>query len=251
MFSLPDLNRLNAEAARNKHDLVAQVGPPENHTCEVCALPAIAGGLYYDIFSDDPKGAIFLCEDHKESINEGLFVCDACNRRMIENYTWERYEKDGLCLRCAAKLHFENEDNWINPKDVREILYEQGSPLFETGQLNVFAAQHVLGVKQPVPKGIKFVANAEFDSFDGHQISGFDFESKLRSLDRPFALVLDAGWQFAVSVGIYQRALTDAEKMAKTFAAAAAERTEHRKGQRDAMLNVGPVNGGARDGKLR
>lgn len=169
---------------------------------------------------------------------------------MIENYTWERYEKDGMCLPCAAKLFFNSKDNWIDPKEVKEIIYEQEAPQFEEGRLNVFAAQHVLGVRQPIPKGIQFIANAEFDGFDGHQISGFDFETKLRSLDRPFALVLDAGWQFAVSIGIYQRLLTDGERMAQTFAAAAAERTKRRNRKQDRLRNVGRANEDARNGTL-
>lgn len=49
-----------------------------------------------------------------------------------------------------------------------------GAWLFDaaTGVLNVARCRHVLGVRQPLPKGIKFLDNAEFDSFDGHQISG-------------------------------------------------------------------------------
>jgi hypothetical protein len=250
MWSLPDLDRLNNEAARNKQALTVQLRQPKNYPCDGCAIPATAGELYYDIFSDDPKGAIFLCDDHKNSPKEGFFVCEVCERLLIENYTWERYEKDGMCLSCAAKLFFDRKDNWIDPKEVKEIIYEQGAPQFEDGRLNVFAAPHVLGVRQPVPKGIQFIANAEFDGFDGHQISGFDFETKLRSLDRPFALVLDAGWQFAVSIGIYQRLLTDGERMAQTFAAAAAERIRHRDREQDRLRNVGRADGKAPNGTL-
>jgi hypothetical protein len=250
MWSLPDLDRLNNEAARNKQGLTVQVRQPENYPCEVCANPATAGELYYDIFSNDPKGVIFLCDDHKNSPQQGFFVCEICERLMIENYTCERYEKDGMCLPCAAKLFFNSKDNWIDPQEVKEIIYEQGAPQFEDGRLNVFAAQHVLGVRQPVPKGIQFVANAEFDGFDGPQISGFDFETKLRSLDRPFALVLDAGWQFAVSIGIYQHLLTDGERIAQTFAAAAAELIKHGSTEKDCLRNVGRAHGEGRNGTL-
>ena len=62
-----------------------------------------------------------------------------------------------------------------------------------------------VGVRQPLPDGIKFLDNAEFDTFDGHQISGRRLHDIIRELDRPFCPVLDAAYQFAVSIGLYAR----------------------------------------------
>jgi len=80
-------------------------------------------------------------------------------------------------------------------------------PLFDpaTGVLNVARCTHVLSVDQPLPAGIKFVDNAEFDSCDGHQISSRPLLDIIRELDTPFCPVLDAAYQFAVSIGIYTR----------------------------------------------
>jgi hypothetical protein len=64
----------------------------------------------------------------------------------------------------------------------------------------------VLGVKQPLPAGVVFHDNAEFDSSSGHQISGENLLEVIKRLDQPFCLVLDGAYQFAVSIGIYVRA---------------------------------------------
>jgi hypothetical protein len=140
---------------------------------------------------------------------------------MVENYTWEYYrvEIDGetLCLKCAAEAYFDDEKNWIDPRFVKEVvlvphdpsLNGANLPLFspQTGVLNVARCQHVLGVQQPLPAGIKFAENAEFDSLDGHQISGRRLLDIVTDLDgQPFVPVLDAAYQFAVSIGIYVRA---------------------------------------------
>jgi hypothetical protein len=93
-------------------------------------------------------------------------------------YTWERYqiEYDGasLCLKCAAERYFADQDHWLDPREVKEVVLKPGAPLFDraTGTLNLPACRHVLGVSQPLPAGIKLLENAEFDSGSGHQISG-------------------------------------------------------------------------------
>jgi hypothetical protein len=72
--------------------------------------------------------------------------------------------------------------------------------------LNIARRRHVLGVNQPLPAGIKFHDNAEFDSCDGHQISGDDLLDVIKELgSEPFCPVLDAAYQFSVSIGIYLR----------------------------------------------
>jgi len=74
-----------------------------------------------------------------------------------------------------------------------------------TGVLNIARCEHVLGVNQPLPECIKFAENFEFDSLDGHQISGGNVLETIRSLGEPFCPVLDAAYQFAVSIGLYVR----------------------------------------------
>jgi len=138
---------------------------------------------------------------------------------MVDHYAWERYQvvigDTVLCLKCAAKQYFSDPKNWIDPKLVKSVVVEPydprkngtNTPLFSprTGVLNVARSPHVLGVKQPLPRGIAFVENAEFDRMEGHQISGRSLLGVIRELNQPFAPVLDAGWQFAVSIGIYVR----------------------------------------------
>ena len=51
--------------------------------CEFCDKPATKTSrqYWYDIFSNDPKGVIGLCQEHENdygSIPEGYFYCDAC-----------------------------------------------------------------------------------------------------------------------------------------------------------------------------
>jgi hypothetical protein len=64
----------------------------------------------------------------------------------------------------------------------------------------------VLAVGQSVPKGVKFIENAEFDACTGRQISGRNVAVMIHALGEPFAPVLDAAYQFAVSIGLYVRA---------------------------------------------
>ena len=224
MWSLPDINRLNANAAAKAKKLKREAASKRKPSCQFwnCSQPATRSYLVYDIFSDDPKDVLHLCEQHDGFSGdpcEGHFFCDGCGRVMVENYTWEIYrvELDGLtlCLRCAAERHFANPKNWIDAKRVKQVVlvpYDaaldgQNAPLFNpaTGVLNVARCRHVLGVSQPPPEGIKFLENAEFDSCDGHQISGRKLLDIIQDLDEPFCPVLDAAYQFAVSLGLYVR----------------------------------------------
>jgi hypothetical protein len=130
---------------------------------------------------------------------------------MAENYSWEIYritlQDRTLCLKCAAEEYFSNPANWIDPREVDDVVLEPASDaaLFADGILNVAKCPHVIGVKQPLPVGVTFFDNAEFDSISGHQISGEKLFDVIRKLDQPFCPVLDAAYQFAVSVGIYVR----------------------------------------------
>jgi hypothetical protein len=217
MWCLPNIVSLNARAAANAKNLKRALrrGPGKRQKCEVygCQQHAVESVPWFDIFSDDPKGLIHVCEACPADAVEGFFRCEACERVMIDHITWERYEVvvggRTLCLACAAEEYFADPVNWIDPKLVKEVGFDRnGAPLFNpaTGFLNLARCRHVLGVKQPLPAGIKFHDNAEFDSCDGRQISGDNLLNIVQGLDaQPFCPVLDAAYQFAVSIGFYVR----------------------------------------------
>ena len=55
-----------------------------------CQSRATRSHLVYDIFSDDPKGVLHLCETHDGYSGdpvEGYFTCEDCERVIAENYT--------------------------------------------------------------------------------------------------------------------------------------------------------------------
>jgi hypothetical protein len=160
MWSLPDINRLNATAAGQAAKLKRQARARRKPKCECwnCTDRATVSHLVYDIFSDDPKDVLHLCEQHDGyygNPHEGYFICDECQRVMVDHYTWERYaitvEDRTLCLCCAAVEHFAGPQNWIDPRSVSEVVLTPGEPRFdsETGVLNLAACPHVLAVKQP------------------------------------------------------------------------------------------------------
>lgn len=220
MWSLPDIKLLNTRAAANLPALRREQKRKRKPNCEVygCTHRAVESIEWFDIFSDTPKGLVHVCENHLPEDGEGNFRCDRCQRILADHYTWERYQTtDGdetLCLKCAAERHFEDDNNWIDPKLVKKVVLEpRGPALFnrKTGVLNVARCRHVLGVSQPLPDSIKFHDNAEFDSMDGHQISGRGLLDIIQELDEPFCPVLDAAYQFAVSIGLYIRENPSAE----------------------------------------
>jgi hypothetical protein len=219
MWSLPDISRMNAEAAtqQDKFKLACETGELDGEKLE-CEWhghddPSQCEGelrhyLWFDIFSDDPKGIVTLCEHHDGyygSPSEGYFECDGCNRVFAENYTWELYyaihEGSQLCLPCFAYEVLRDEERWIPLTDER----------IDALTFNhVRKAPHCIGVRMPVPKEIRFVNNVEFDSMDGHCISGGgldELKETLRTLqeegETKAILILDAAYQFAVSIGVY------------------------------------------------
>ena len=214
MWSLPDINRLNANAAANAKKLRREAALKRKPQCEIygCDHRATDSTLWYDIFGDDAKGVIHTCAGHSFEDDPDLFRCENCERVMVDHYTWECYQVelhgDSLCLRCAAQRHFDQSENWIDPRTVTAVVFAQQELLFDSaeGQLDLARCRHVLGVKQPLPAGVAFHDNAEFDAQDGHQISGDHLLDIIRGLDQPFCPVLDAAYQFAVSIGIYVRA---------------------------------------------
>ena len=223
MWSLPDIIAMNERAAARAAALrlSASQGPAKLQRCQAygCEEPAVKSDLYFDVFSDDPKGVAHTCEDHVAEHTGGLFECDACRRLMLDHITWERYAVElagrTLCLKCAAEEYFSEARNWIDPRSVRLVVNQphkpklngRNIPLFDqqTGVLNLGACRHVLGVKQPLPVGVKFVKNMEFDGADGFQLSGDDPMELVQSLVEPFCPVLDGAYQYALSIGIYVR----------------------------------------------
>lgn len=85
---------------------------------------------------------------------------------------------------CAAARYFAEEDNWIELTDENIAAVD-----FERAR----KAKHVIG--------------AEFDSMDGHQISGSKIKEILEQAREDgyskALLILDAAYQFAVSIGVY------------------------------------------------
>src|ERR1051326_863960 len=111
MWSLPDINRLNANAAVNAKRLQREACSRRKPNCEHwnCEENATVSHLTYDIFSDDPKGVLHLRERHDGYSGdpmEGYFTCQNCYQVMVENYTWELYHtwSDGqkICLKCTV-----------------------------------------------------------------------------------------------------------------------------------------------------
>lgn len=211
MWSLPDIKRLNDRAASQKDTLEQAIHSGMlKGTPLVCEYDGDHEGelrheLYYDIFSEDPKGIVSVCEGHESrygSTPEGYFTCENCQRLMVENYTWEYYHtRDGddlICLPCALTRAIDDPANWIHltKKNISAVTFE-----------TMRKARHLIGVEMPVPNTIKFYDNAEFDSGNGRQISGDNIHAILtRAREDGYTdamMILDAAYQFAVSIGIY------------------------------------------------
>jgi hypothetical protein len=223
MWSLPNIVKLNDEAARTANKFLKAV---HSHKldgkvirCGHCERRADVVYPYYDIFSDDPKGIVGLCDEHDGISDEGLFTCDGCGRIMVENYTWERYcasdpETDEvLCLCCFAERELAKVDNWLELTEERidQVDFEE-----------VRRCKHLLAVNQPAPKSIQFVENVELDSSSGgrltscstcestpdgavHEIQSILLRLKSTGFTKAF-LILDAAYQFSISIGVYVRA---------------------------------------------
>jgi hypothetical protein len=221
MWALPTLKQLNAQAESRgfgqnlkracktgRLDGEELVCEWQNHDTPSKCDGELFHYLYYDIFSEKPKGILTLCEHHDGyygSPSEGYFECAGCNRVHVENITWERYEyvtPDGesLCLPCALKWYLGDEDHWLQLTDavIDGLTFNQ-----------VRKAKHLIGVQMPRP-GLEFRGNTEFDSMDGHCISGGGV-AELQELMRQAkaegytkaVVILDGAYQFAVSLGLY------------------------------------------------
>jgi len=219
MWSLPDIKRLNDEAVKNASKLnkAVETGHLDGKKikCDWCDKPAKYIYPWYDIFSDVPKGIIGLCEEHDYyygSPSEGFFTCADCGKVFITNYTWENYftdtdDGDRLCLNCYFNREIKNKLNWITK--IKDITWER-----------VKASKHLIPVRGTHwEEYLEFIGNIEFDNLSGEKVTGFSSTSsredgldELRDLVREAfrkkkkcILVLDAAYQFAVSIGVYVR----------------------------------------------
>ncbi len=242
MWSLPDLARLNSQAASNKKSLERAVrsGRLDGKflTCEYAGHRGsdchgrLHHYLWFDIFSDDPKGIITLCDHHDGYSGdplEGYFTCAICERVVIENYTWDYYRTDVggdiVCLPCAAKRYIAESGNWIalTPEAVAEVDFDR-----------VRQAGHVIGVEMPVPASIEFKGHVELDSSTGGRLTGFsscertpdggvaEIQQRLTELREEgysrVLLIVDGAYQFSVSIGVYVDALRPISKSARKSA---------------------------------
>lgn len=219
MWSLPNIKGINKKAAEDAEKLFKAVKTGIldgiRIKCDWCDKLAEHIYPWYDIFSNDPKGIIGLCEEHDYyygSPSEGYFCCSECDKVFIENYTWELYYKcteDGeiLCLNCYFDKEIKNKENWIS--SAKEITWEK-----------VSVSKHLIPVSSSYwKKHIRFIGNVEFDNITGEKVTGFSSTSsrddglnKLKEfVDLALAeneqciLILDGTFQFAVSIGVYVR----------------------------------------------
>ena len=217
MWSLPDIRRLNEEAVKNvsKLNKAIETGYLDGIKikCDWCDKTAEHIYPWYDVFSDVTKGIIGLCEEHDHyygNPSEGFFICDDCERVFITNYTWELYytdTEDGerICLNCAFDRYIKEKENWII--SLKEVNWER-----------VIRSHHIIAVAgKHWEDYLIFVGNVEFDSLTGEKITGFSSTStrkdglndlrelikKALSEHKKCILIMDAAYQFAVSIGVY------------------------------------------------
>ena len=168
--------------------------------------------LWYDPFSDDPKGIIFLCEEHYGyygNPTEGFFTCGGCGEVFIENYTWELYyvvdNGEIFCMKCYAENYIADVENWIDLRDP--------SVIDKVDMDKIKGSKHIFPVECQDYMGLILVCNAEFDSMSGANLPGSGGVDEIKDLLRKARanghksalLVLDGAHQFAVSIGVYVR----------------------------------------------
>ncbi|MFB3917091.1 MAG: hypothetical protein ACE14M_10205 [Terriglobales bacterium] len=145
-------------------------------------------------------------------------------RTMVENYTWELYyintDNGPMCLPCAANEYIADAGNWIelSPENIAALNFDR-----------VRQAKHVIGVSMPVPKTIhEFGEGVVMDSSTGGQVHGAAYADPTpdngvaalratltQAMDaghKRALLILDGGYQFAVTIGVY----VDATVLSKT-----------------------------------
>jgi len=216
MWSLPDIAVMNSRAAAKKPLIEKAVGTgidPETGKQATCEREdqncsgTVRGEPWFDIFSDDPKGVVFLCENHGGDYNrDEYFRCEDCGRLMIDHITWERYVHDTddgpICLNCYAARVIANPKEWVplTNKAIDALTFD-----------DVRKAKHIIAVSGPT-HGLQFHGNVEFDNTDGHCIGGGGVDELKRFLrkarkegKRRALIVMDAAYQFSVSLAIYTK----------------------------------------------
>jgi len=213
MWSLPDIHRLNEDAAKQAAK-DAKKTPKQilrGQTCGHCEEKATVYYDVYDIFSDDPKDRIFLCYEHDGyygSPDEGYFTCDDCGRVFFENYTWELYvhrtnEGETLCLNCHFDREIDREENWHKGVD-------------EVSEDMLFSAKHLIPVEGTHwQKHLELVDSITVDSSNGGLVTGFSSSSSVEDSifelkrivkvlkGKKYMLILDGAYQFATRIGVY------------------------------------------------
>ena len=225
MWSLPSIEKLNKRAVEEHRKRKGRDPSPRGKKCESCGSKAKHMIPWHDPFGDAaireiPKGYIPVCEECYDSgrWQEGYFDCESCGKLFTENYTWELYYRDTedgrLCLPCAFKEYIEDAAHWLTEVP-NEIDLDRQSMMRYLQDV-----PHVIGVETTYwQESLIFIGNAEFDSTTGQQISGEPLGEIIRdalskaamrdlvgglSGEKPRCiLLLDAGWQFAVSFGVY------------------------------------------------
>ena len=236
MFCLPNIKRLNDEAASReiKREIEDLIANPQVHPCQVCQWHDINRQAdyahpFHDIYSNDAKGVLFVCDEHEGyggEPYEGYFRCEKCDRVLVENYSWEMFfvyveEHGTLCLPCALKTFIANHENWVDPRRVKNadfVDFEERIFIAETGTLNLAAIEHLIGVRMPIPKSLVFYRNVEFDGLSKCELAttmstfgpGHGEHSVLSVIEEiaeqgytECLVILDAVYQFAASIGVY------------------------------------------------
>ena len=131
-----------------------------------------------------------------------------------------------LCLPCALELYLDDDSHWIDPRQVEHVVLghngEQDAAivLFDRadGTLNLACARHLIGVSMPLPDRLRFVGNIELDAYSGRQLAtsmatygpGHGEASALSRVEalseegyQRILVIVDAGYQFSISIGLY------------------------------------------------
>lgn len=139
MWSLPDLKRLNHQRLE-KLEHAAQTGILDGRPllCEYgvngknCRGP-LSHQLWFDIYSDGPRGIVSFCEFHRTRFGrpENFFICRDCERWVTKTYVYTlpfEIDEDGfpVCLRCSARRYVASERNWISlqEEDIAVVTFD-------------------------------------------------------------------------------------------------------------------------------
>lgn len=204
MWSLPDIERMNAEAVKNARILARaakRIKPKCDHDEEDCE-GEVRSTIWYDVYSDNPKGTFRLCEKHYGYLGDpkGYFYCKGCNRTYIESYTWEMYyhdSEDGReCLNCYAKKVLVEDSSWmmLDNNAIQNLRFEY-----------VRQAPHIFAEGGPRYE-LKDYGRTIFYS-KSYETGAYEIREALRKAweagNHRAILVMFGGGQLAVSISVY------------------------------------------------